>query len=369
MSILASLTAVGVAGYSPAPQTTLPAAPPTVTTDVGRWDAELVQRAAKLLVSPAKWDRHRTPSCGAAKTFTISCALERTVEESAGIWRDPSGKRLQQTPALSDCRFDAAGDGLQGSCGALFDEVPVFTISRAKATTTGRWRADAQPDEVWVGMTSDAEYPVMEEAGKTVGLVSAQRYAAPLDEYNSDPATTFTDVQAFFRRLEDQVIKHATADLADNDENVEIEIYAGGAGVIRTYAGWYPVSGASLHDSTLRFLMDADHEVPPNGLDREILRRANALIASDGVWNRADNRKCPAAETTWSIYCAEERASIDVTGGFHHRRPALELVRQIIDERTKGKQYHHREMDYNNDPSTHLDDLRTLFADAIARIK
>ena len=85
---------------------------------------------------------------------------------------------------------------------------------------------------------------------------------------------------------------------------------------------------------------------------------------------RRNNRKCPAGATTWSIYCALEQASIEVTGGFHHRRPALELVREIVDDRTKAKtDYNHRLMDYNNDPSTHLADVRSLFAEALARIR
>jgi hypothetical protein len=58
-----------------------------------------------------------------------------------------------------------------------------------------------------------------------------------------------------------------------------------------------------------------------------------------------------------------------VTGGFHHRRPALELVRQIVDERSEGRNYHHRLMDYNNDPSTRLEDVQSLFAEALARMK
>ena len=73
------------------------------------------------------------------------------------------------------------------------------------------------------------------------------------------------------------------------------------------------------------------------------------MITSDAVWNRADNRKCPAGASTISIYCAEEQATIEVTGGFHHRRPALELVRVIVDERSKDKSYDHRLMGYNND--------------------
>ena len=47
----------------------------------------------------------------------------------------------------------------------------------------------------------------------------------------------------------------------------------------------------------------------------------------------------------------------------------MELVRQIVDERSKGKSYSHRLMDYNNDPATRLEDVRSLFAEAIARIK
>lgn len=216
---------------------------------------------------------------------------------------------------------------------------------------------------------SDAEYPVMQEAAKTVSLVSSKAYSDPLKDYNNDPATTFAGVQAFFRQLQDQVLNNAAADMAGNYDDVEIELYAGGTGVMRTYAGWYPVSAATLTDSTLHLELDPVHEVTSNSLDRQILQRADAILASEAVWNRADNRKCAPTATTWSIYCAEERASIDVTGGFHHRRPALELVRQIVDERTEGKKYHHRLMDYNNDPATRLADVRSLFAEAIARIK
>jgi hypothetical protein len=150
---------------------------------------------------------------------------------------------------------------------------------------------------------------------------------------------------------------------------VEVEIYPGGTGVMRTYAGWFAVSGFAAGDSVLRFRVDTVKQVPPGTLDRQILERAAAIITSDSVWNRADNRKCPPSATTWSIYCAVERAEVEVTGGFHHRRPAMELVREIVDERTAKKTYQHRLMGYNNDPATHLEDVRSLFAEAIARIR
>jgi len=347
----------------------LRSSPATTKAEVGRWDADLVQRAAKTIGSPAQWNRADTGKCPAGSSFSIRCALEKAVEESAGVRRDHAGSRTNQPPARADCRFHAAGGGHDGSCGPLFDEVPIFSISRADAITSGRWRADVQPGQVWAGKMTDAEYPVMEEATKAVALVTSKKYATPLSDYNNDATNTFADVQAFFRVLRDQLVKQATSDFDENFDEVEIEIYTGGAGVIRTYAGWFPVSGFTLGDSMLQFEFDPAQEVPPNGLDREILQHAAAIITSDAVWNRADNRKCAPNATTWSIYCAEQRASIEVTGGFHHRRPALELVRQIVEERSKGKAYPHRLMGYNNDPATRLEDVRSLFAEAIARIK
>lgn len=41
---------------------------------------------------------------------------------------------------------------------------------------------------------------------------------------------------------------------------------------------------------------------------------------------------------------------------------------EIVDERTTGRPYHHRLMDYNNDPSTRLQDVQSLFAEALRRI-
>jgi hypothetical protein len=89
----------------------------------------------------------------------------------------------------------------------------------------------------------------------------------------------------------------------------------------------------------------------PNALDQKIVREAAAILSIEAAWNRADNRECPTSATTWSIYCALEKATFDVTGGFHHRRPALEVVREIVDERAATRNYHHRLMDYNNDPT------------------
>lgn len=215
------------------------------------------------------------------------------------------------TPAPSVCEFHPVNKSWEGSCGQILGQSPMLTIARAKAITTGVWRKDVTPKEVWAGDMTDSGYP-----------------NAP----------------------------------------IEVEIYAGAAGVLRTEYGWFPVSEFVVTSKTLRFQIDASHEVPPNDLDRQIVQRAAAILSTESVWNRADNRKCAATDTTWSIYCAVQRATVEVTGAFHHRRPALELVRQIVDERSVGRNYNHRLMDYNNDPSTRLEDVRSLFAEALTRI-
>jgi hypothetical protein len=331
----------------------------------------IVQRAAKILASPAQWNKADTGDCAAgAKTFSISCALDKANQEAAGISEGTAGVSGEIGSSIrSECRFHPAGSGQEGSCGMLFDEVPIITIAHAAAIKTGVWRKDMTPSEVWAGKMSDAEYPVLYEAEKLVRVLTTKKYDDPVVDYNNDPATTFANVQSFFAQLETLVTKNGAADLDEATDDVELETYASGTGVIRTYRGWFPVANYAVEGSSPRFQIDLKAEVPPNDVDRQIIQRAAAFITSDAVWNRADNRKCPADATTVSIYCAEERATIEVTGGFHHRRPALELVRVLIEERTKDRKYHHRLMDYNNDPTTTLADVKSLFAEALAQIK
>jgi hypothetical protein len=370
-SAFATATIAGLGLVAQAQSAPNPPPPPTSKAAVGPWDAKIVQRAEKILASPAQWNTADTGDCAAgAKTFSISCALDKANQEAAGINEGTAGVSGEVGSSIrSDCRFHSAGSGQEGSCGMLFDEVPIITIAPAAAITTGVWRKDMTPSEVWAGKMSDAEHPVLYEAEKLVGMVSTKKYDDPVVDYNNDPTTTFANVQSFFAQLEALVIKNGAADLDDAADDVEIEAYANGAGVIRTYRGWFPVANYAMRASSPRFQIDLKAEVPPNDLDRQIIQRAAALMASEAVWNRADNRKCPAGAKTVSIYCADEQATIEVTGGFHHRRPALELVRVIVEERTKDKQYHHRLMDYNNDPTTTLADVKSLFAEATARIK
>jgi hypothetical protein len=336
------------------------------------WGVAIIQRTAAILSSADKWNRSDAGPCKAdASTFSLRCALSRAADDVAGRTSAPTPDLAAAGAApLVQCRFHPAALRAEGNCGVLFDESTVFSIERVKAITTGAWRRDASPTVIWSGRMTNAENPGTDVVRALIDSVAPGKYRrARLVEFNDDPSVTFSELQALLRRAESRIARLSAADLVRSADDVEIEIYSAGNGVIRTYNGWYEISDFSEAGNELRFRVDTARQVAPNALDREIIQRADALFSSDAVWNRADNRKCTATATTWSMYCALERATREVTGGFHHRRPALELVRVIVEERTKGRDYNHRLMDYNNDSTTHLEDVHVVFAAALAKIR
>lgn len=107
---------------------------------------------------------------------------------------------------------------------------------------------------------------------------------------------------------------------------------------------------------------DSEVRPPVTQSDIDIVKRAQAILSSPAKWNRADNRKCPEGAKTFSLYCALEVATQDVTGGFEHRGAAMQEARFVIDDiAPNAKNYHHRLMDYNNDPTTTFADVQKFF--------
>ena len=105
-----------------------------------------------------------------------------------------------------------------------------------------------------------------------------------------------------------------------------------------------------------------DARPPVTAADVRIAKRAREIINSQSKWNRADTRVCPADAKTFSLYCALEKATDEVTGKFEHRGAAMQEARFVIDEIAPNrKKYHHRLMDYNNDPTTTFADIQKFF--------
>lgn len=100
---------------------------------------------------------------------------------------------------------------------------------------------------------------------------------------------------------------------------------------------------------------------PVTKADLQIVKRARKILDSPSKWNRADNRECPAGAKTFSLYCALQMATNEVGGKSDHRGAALQEARFVIDEIAADRNYNHRLMDYNNDPTTTFAEIQEVF--------
>jgi hypothetical protein len=123
-------------------------------------------------------------------------------------------------------------------------------------------------------------------------------------------------------------------------------------------AGFLVLAGVSLAQTA-----DESQSRPPvTKADIRIVQRAREILNSPLKWNRSDNRKCPAKTNTFSLYCALEMATNEVSANFEHRGAAMQEARFVIDEDlAKGNHYEHRLMNYNNDPKTTFADVQRFF--------
>ena len=107
---------------------------------------------------------------------------------------------------------------------------------------------------------------------------------------------------------------------------------------------------------------DSNVRPPVTTADVKIVQRAREILSSPSKWNRADTRVCPPEAKTFSLYCALEKATNEVSGNFKHRGAAMQEARFVIDEiAPKAKNYDHRLMGYNNDATTTFADIQKVF--------
>jgi len=108
--------------------------------------------------------------------------------------------------------------------------------------------------------------------------------------------------------------------------------------------------------------------MPVSPADLRILEMADALLSDPSRWNRHDDRSCTPEDTTWSLFCALQRASIEVLGSYDHRRVALQEVRFAIEEAASGAVFEHRLRDYNNLQTTSFQDVKAVLHVARDRV-
>jgi hypothetical protein len=143
----------------------------------------------------------------------------------------------------------------------------------------------------------------------------------------------------------------------------------GKPGVAKTPYGWFTLSEAKSEGDTLAMTIVANRQLPPTQDDIQIIQRALALIPSREAWNKEDNRQCPPGQAKLSLFCAMMQATTEVSGGVHYRQPAMQAVREVLNEVGVGRFKLHRIMDYNNHPDTTLEEIHALLNKAKAKLE
>jgi hypothetical protein len=83
--------------------------------------------------------------------------------------------------------------------------------------------------------------------------------------------------------------------------------------------------------------------------DIAILERAKQILTEQQERNQSGDRNCEddIAASQLSVFCALYSASLEITGVYRHRRPAMQALREVLQEKYPGK-YAHRLRDINN---------------------
>jgi hypothetical protein len=103
-------------------------------------------------------------------------------------------------------------------------------------------------------------------------------------------------------------------------------------------------------------------------IDLDILLTADALLKDETVWRKDAVRLCRESSDL-NLYCALEKASIEVTGKYVHRQPAIQEIRFAIDDSYKDRWSVHRLADFNAHPDTSFNDVKLVIDKAIGMVK
>jgi len=107
-----------------------------------------------------------------------------------------------------------------------------------------------------------------------------------------------------------------------------------------------------------------------DSVDLKIIKRADAILSDSLKWNKKDDRECAddIATGNYSLYCALYKASIDITGEYVHRRPAMQIVRFTLEKYDSGRVKNHRLMDWNNHPDTTFKEVKKVLKESIESV-
>lgn len=152
--------------------------------------------------------------------------------------------------------------------------------------------------------------------------------------------------------------------------------------VLRTGIMWLPVQEWRQLDSSrtpcascdrtakhLLLVLDLVNAPPATDDDTAILRSALAGLDEIESWNREEAQSCGRTTdlTNTGLFCMLYTAVEARMGRYHHRQPAVELVRAVIFERWRDRITSHTLVDFNNHPATTTADIRAVLQVALER--
>lgn len=113
---------------------------------------------------------------------------------------------------------------------------------------------------------------------------------------------------------------------------------------------------------------------PATEWDARIIQLTGTIINKKN-WDKQDDRDCEpehnaTVEEKISLYCALKKASIEVSGDWHHESNVMNAVRKAIQETAPNNQYYqHILEDFNNAPEVNLAKLQQVLevAEVIVR--
>lgn len=103
-------------------------------------------------------------------------------------------------------------------------------------------------------------------------------------------------------------------------------------------------------------------------VDLSILEKADELLSNETQWDKSSARKCGDSHKL-SLYCALEKASIEILGKYVHRQAGLQEVRFVIDDKYKNRWRVHRLSDFNVHPDTTFYDVKAVLKEAISTVE
>jgi hypothetical protein len=94
----------------------------------------------------------------------------------------------------------------------------------------------------------------------------------------------------------------------------------GKPGVAKMPYGWFALTEATLDGDVLNLTILANRQLPPTQDDTRIIQRAIALLSNTTVWNKQDDRECPANPAKWSVFCARRSLAASIIVSLRCRR-------------------------------------------------